>query len=110
MNKYCYALDLRDDEKLISEYVAYHQSVWPEIIATFEEAGIENLEIYLVANRLFMIMTVNDSFTIEKKTSIDLNNPTVQKWEKLMWNYQQALPTAKEGEKWMLMKRIFHLE
>ena len=27
----------------------------------------------------------------------------------LMWKYQQALPWAKEGEKWVIMKPIFEL-
>jgi L-rhamnose mutarotase len=26
-----------------------------------------------------------------------------------MWKYQQALPSAKEGEKWVLMNKIFEL-
>jgi len=34
----------------------------------------------------------------------------VQEWERLMWRFQQALPGAKEGEKWMRMERIFKLE
>jgi len=25
----------------------------------------------------------------------------------LMWKYQQALPSAKPGEKWVLMEKIF---
>jgi L-rhamnose mutarotase len=33
----------------------------------------------------------------------------VQEWEKLMWKYQQALPSAKLGEKWILMEKIFEL-
>ncbi|MEQ8812616.1 MAG: L-rhamnose mutarotase, partial [Imperialibacter sp.] len=39
----------------------------------------------------------------------DANNPKVQEWEKLMWKYQQALPAAKPGEKWLLMDKIFSL-
>jgi len=27
-----------------------------------------------------------------------------------MWKYQQALPLAKPGEKWMLMEKIFDLK
>jgi len=27
-----------------------------------------------------------------------------------MWKFQQALPQAKPGEKWLLMERIFSLE
>jgi L-rhamnose mutarotase len=33
----------------------------------------------------------------------------VQEWEDLMWRYQQALPSAREGEKWLLMDKIFEL-
>ena len=109
MKKYCFALDLVDDAKLIEDYKIAHQKVWPEIIKSIKDAGIEDLEIYLVGNRLFMIMTVNESFSFEKKNDMDANNPTVQEWETLMWKYQQALPMAKEGEKWMLMEKIFQL-
>tara|TARA_R110002072_G_scaffold280418_1_gene442752 strand:- start:39803 stop:40132 length:330 start_codon:yes stop_codon:yes gene_type:complete len=107
--KYCFALDLKDDIKLIEEYKKYHQKIWPEITDSIQSAGIENLEIYLAGNRLFMIMKVNDSFSFEKKTAMDLANPKVQEWENLMWKYQQKLPFAKEGEKWVLMDRIYQL-
>ncbi|WP_339881455.1 L-rhamnose mutarotase [Polaribacter vadi] len=109
MIKYCFALDLKDDIKLIEEYKKYHQKIWPEITDSIQSAGIENLEIYLAGNRLFMIMKVNDSFSFEKKTAMDLANPKVQEWENLMWKYQQKLPFAKEGEKWVLMDRIYQL-
>jgi L-rhamnose mutarotase len=52
-----------------------------------------------------MIMTVNDTFDFEKKASMDKNNPKVQKWEMLMWTYQQALPIAKKEEKWLSIKK-----
>ena len=32
------------------------------------------------------------------------------RWEQLMWKFQQALPEAKPGEKWLRMERIFKLE
>jgi len=109
MKKHCFALDLVDDEDLIAEYKAYHQKVWPEIIKSIKDAGIQNLEIYLVGNRMFMIMEVNESFSFERKNEMDANNPKVLEWEALMWKYQQALPTAKEGEKWLLMDKVFQL-
>ena len=43
------------------------------------------------------------------KAKADAANEKVQQWEKLMWKYQQALPTAKPGEKWILMEKIFDL-
>jgi L-rhamnose mutarotase len=110
MKKYCFALDLVNDPQLISEYKKYHEKIWPEITESIETAGIENLDIFLTGNRLFMIMEVNDSFSFEKKTSMDLENPKVQEWENLMWKYQQKLPFAKEGEKWILMDQIYKLK
>jgi L-rhamnose mutarotase len=56
-----------------------------------------------------MIMEVNSDFSFEKKSASDTANAKVQEWEQLMWKYQQALPTAKPGEKWILMKKIFDL-
>lgn len=56
-----------------------------------------------------MIMEAAEDFSFEKKAAADENNPKVQEWEDLMWRYQQALPTAKPGEKWLLMKSIFRL-
>ncbi|MEO9572374.1 MAG: L-rhamnose mutarotase [Polaribacter sp.] len=110
MKRYCFALDLKNDSKLISEYKKYHEKIWPEITKSITAAGIENLEIYIAFNRLFMIMEVNNSFSFEKKTAMDLENPKVQEWETLMWKYQQALPKSKPNEKWKLMDKIYQLK
>jgi L-rhamnose mutarotase len=109
MKRYCLALDLKDEPKLIAEYEAYHRNVWPEILKSIQDSGITTMEIYRTGNRLFMIMEVNDSFSFDQKSKADASNPKVQEWEKLMWNYQQALPFAKPGEKWVLMEKIFDL-
>jgi L-rhamnose mutarotase len=109
MKRYCLALDLIEDTVLISEYKAYHTKVWPEIKESITSSGIENLDIYLVENRLFMIMETKPEFSFELKSKADLNNPKVQEWEKLMWKYQKAIPNSKAGEKWRLMEHIFEL-
>ncbi len=109
MTRYCFALDLKEDPNLIAAYEEYHLSVWPEIIQSIKEADIKSLEIYRVSNRLFMIIETGPDFSFEKKAQADAHNPMVVQWEKLMWEYQQALPNAKPGEKWMLMDKIFNL-
>ena len=109
MRRYCLALDLKDDKTLIAEYEKMHLEVWPEIISSIKNAAIENLEIYRTGNRLFMILEAGTEFSFEKKSAMDAANETVQKWEELMWKYQQALPTAKPGEKWIIMDKIFSL-
>jgi L-rhamnose mutarotase len=41
---------------------------------------------------------------------MDANNPKVQEWEKLMWNYQQELHWAKDGEKWIALEQVLNYE
>ena len=109
MKRYCLALDLKDDPKLIAEYRKHHRNVWPEVKASILSSGIEEMNLYLNGNRLFMIMEVNDTFSFEAKAAADAANEKVQQWESLMWKYQLALPQARPGEKWILMEHIFSL-
>jgi L-rhamnose mutarotase len=109
MKQYCLALDLKDDPTLIAEYKRHHAAVWPEILHSIHASGIESMEIYCIGNRLFMIMRVNDDFSFAAKSAADAENTKVQEWETLMWKYQQALPVARPGEKWILMEKIFSL-
>lgn len=107
--RYCFACDLKNDLALIAEYEQYHKEVWPEIIQSIKETGISDLQIYRIENRIFMIIEVTQDFSLEKKKAMDHTSPIVQKWETLMWKYQQALPSAKPGEKWVSCKKIFQL-
>lgn len=109
MIRYCLTLDLKDDPALITEYERLHKNVWPEIIESISSSGIEKMEVYRFGNRLFMIMEVGDQFSFDQKAAADKANEKVQEWENLMWKYQQALPGAKAGEKWVLMDKIFEL-
>ena len=109
MKRHCLLLDLKNDPRLIAEYEAHHKKVWPEIMASIRDSGILHMEIYRAGNRLTMIMEVEDSFSFEKKSADDTQNKKVREWETLMWNYQQALPFAKPGEKWVLAEKIFEI-
>ena len=107
--RYCFALDLKNDDSLIAEYERYPQKVWPEIIDSIKSAGITGMEIYRVFNRLFMIMETDENFSFDKKNKMDASNQKVQEWENIMWKYQQAIPGGKPGGKWILMHKIFNL-
>lgn len=111
MNRYCLALDLIDDPILIAEYEYWHKAEngWPEIRKSLLDACISSLEIYRTGNRLFMIIEADPSFDFERKAEMDAANGKVQEWEQLMWKFQQPLPWAKKGEKWILMHKIFQL-
>jgi len=111
MPRLCFALDLHDDPELIAEYERWHQPdrVWPDILASISAAGIHDLEIFRVDDRLLMVMDVAEDYSPDVKAAADSNNPRVQAWEALMWKFQKPLPHAKRGEKWVAMRRIFSL-
>lgn len=110
MKRYCLTLNLKNDARSIIEYEEHHKAVWPEIIASIKNSGIENMEIYRHGISLFMIMEVNDDFSFQKKQEADNNNEKVQQWEKLMWKYQEPIAGAAKNEKWVLMSKIFDLK
>lgn len=107
--RFCLTLDLKNDPHLIAEYKRYHEQVWPEITQSIRDAGVEDAEIYLLGTRMIMILEVNEQFSFEAKARMDAANPKVAEWEQLMWKFQQPLPQAKPGEKWLPMERIFRL-
>lgn len=111
MKKYCLALDLADDPAIIAEYEKHHlpENERPAITKSIRDAGITNMEIYRTGNRLFMIMETVDDFDFTRKAAMDAGNPAVGEWEDFVWKFQRALPWAKPGEKWVLMKKIYEL-
>lgn len=111
MPRFYYALDLRDDAAAIAEYENWHRPevIWPEIVASIRAAGIEDMEIFRTGNRLVMVMQVPDGYDGAGKRAADAADPRVQAWEQLMDRYQQRLPWAQPGEKWVPMRGIFSL-
>ncbi|MFN7326872.1 MAG: L-rhamnose mutarotase [Chitinophagales bacterium] len=110
MPRHTLILDLQPDPEKWAAYDAYHREVWPEVLESIRASGIQSMEIFRHANRLVMLVEVLDSFSWELKSTADSTNERVQAWEHLMWNYQQAIPTSKPGEKWVLMDSIFYFE
>ena len=106
-----FALDLKDDPVLIERYTAWHApgAVPAAINRSIRDAGIDKLEIFRVGNRLVMALTPGPDFDAAKKAAADAADPDVQAWEALMWTFQQALPFADPGEKWLPMHRIYAL-
>ncbi|MBV9550374.1 MAG: L-rhamnose mutarotase [Alphaproteobacteria bacterium] len=102
----CFALDLVDDAAKIAEYEAYHGPgrVWPAIVDDIKAQGFEGMEIWRSGNRMVMIATVADDFPRSRPIP-----PDYDEWETLMWSFQQALPHAEPGQKWVPMTKIFDL-
>jgi len=46
MKRYCFALDLKDDEASIEEYERLHANIAPEIHDSITRTGITRMDIY----------------------------------------------------------------
>ena len=104
-------LDLKDDPALVAAYEAHHgPGAVPEaIVNSIRSAGIEEMEIHRSGNRLVMVMETGPGFDPEAKAARDAADPAVIAWEELMDRYQQRLPWAPPGTKWLETERIFAL-
>jgi L-rhamnose mutarotase len=102
-----FALDLKDDSALIAEYERWHSSqrLWPEVVAVLCDAGIRELEIFRCGNRLVMVLEAAENFVFGQRPAARM-----AEWEALMWRFQQALPFAEPGQKWVPMQRMFSLQ
>ena len=103
--------DLRNDPALIEQYEAYHAAgaAWPEVTAAIREAGITAMEIYRAGDRLLMVMQTTPDYRAERHAELNATVPRVVEWEALMDRFQQRLPFAEAGVKWVPMRRIFDL-
>ncbi len=111
MTRIYLALDLRDDPQAILEYERWHRAehIWPEIVTSIRAAGIESMEIFRTGNRLMMVIDAGADYDPAGKVATDAANERVQAWERLMSTFQEPLPWAAPGQKWVPMTRIFSL-
>lgn len=108
----CFAVDLKDDPETIATYRRWHQPGGPPpaVSAAIRADGVVTLEIWLTADRLFMIMEQETALAPdpETKRARDAGNPEVVAWDRLMASFQKSLPSA-PGQTWVEMTRIYAL-
>lgn len=111
VKRYCQTMDLQDHPELIAEYRRRHGEgeAWQEIIDGIKEVGILEMEIYLLGNRLFMIVEAPEDFDWTEAMNRLATLPRQQEWETYMAQLQDCNAEATSDEKWKMMERIFHL-
>jgi len=106
----CFAVDLHDDPHRIARYRAWHEAGGPPaaVTAAIRADDVRELEIWLVGDRLFMILEQGDGYDAEAKAARDAANPDVRRWDALMRTFQKPLPFAPDRT-WVEMEKIYAL-
>ena len=111
VKRYCQTLDLKNDPELIAKYKEMHDRlhVWPEIIEGIRQVGILEMEIYILDNRLFMIVETPLDFDWDSAMARLATLPRQAEWEDYVAVFQACKPGSTSNEKWHMMERMFHL-
>lgn len=111
VKRYCQTLDLVDDPELIEEYKHWHSPEynWPEIPKGIKAVGILEMEIYILGNRLFMIVETPEDFDWNTAFGKLATMERQAEWEEFVAKFQMVKPGQSSAEKWQLMDRIFCL-
>jgi len=109
MKTFAYTLELKDDPDLIAKYKEYHKKVWPEVLNGIRKTGVLRSKIFLLGNRLFLIVEAEDSYnagTLQSYTS----GPKEKEWDELMRTFQKPVKDARQGEWWAEMELVYDFE
>ena len=110
MTRQVLTVDLRDDPEAIATYVEHHRRVWPEVIASLRQVGVEQMDIRLLGRRLVMIVELRDGADfVSAFGSRVASNGRVAEWERLMRSLQEPVADAAPGEWWARMEQVFSL-
>jgi L-rhamnose mutarotase len=110
MKRYAMTVLLRDDPEIIRRYEAYHANAWPEVNNGLLECGISRMFIYRFGRQLFMFMETGDDFDMARDLPKYMEQPRAKEWDEMMAGFQETLPGAPEGSKWVEMNEVYALE
>lgn len=111
IKRYCQTLYLKDNPKLIAAYRKAHskEMAWPEIREGIRSVGILEMEIYILGNKLFMIVETPLDFDWDEAMKKLSTLPRQAEWENYVASFQQCAKGATSNEKWKMMDRMFYL-
>lgn len=110
MKRYAQTLNLKDDPAIIDRYVEHHRTVWPEVERGLRAIGIEQMLIWRLGRRLFMVMETEDAFDPVRDFARYMEgDPRIREWQTLMESLQEPVPEAQPGEWWAEMELVYAL-
>jgi L-rhamnose mutarotase len=106
MKRYAMIIEIKPEK--IAEYKKLHAAVWPEVLNIMRKHHIKNYSIYLREHLLFGYLEYHGNNYSEDMQKI-ARCAVTQQWWKLTDACQQPLPSKKNGEWWVIMEEIFHM-
>ena len=105
MKRIAFLLRLKPGKGL--DYDMAHAAVWPEMLALLKRAGISEYSIFRRDELLFLYMRIEDDFDVVWER-ID-QNPVNLKWQQAMSEFFVADHGTRPGERFPMMREVFHL-
>ena len=109
--RYVQFLELTNNPELIREYRKWHSEEfhWKEIRDGIRAVGILEMEIYILGNKLVMIVETPVDFDWDSAFARLATMPRQAEWEAFVAAFQGCAADAKSDEKWQMAERMFHL-
>ena len=111
LKRYVQFLEINDDPELIAQYRYWHSEEhhWREIREGIRAVGILEMEIYMLGNRLVMIVDAPADFNWQEAMDRLATLPRQAEWETFVSRFQGCSANARSEEKWQPMERMFRL-
>lgn len=111
LKRYVQFLEINDDPELIAQYRYWHSEEhhWREIREGIRAVGILEMEIYMLGNRLVMIVDAPADFNWQEAMNRLATLPRQAEWEAFVSRFQGCSANARSEEKWQPMERMFRL-
>ena len=111
LKRYVQFLEISDDPELMEQYRKWHSEEhhWKEIRDGIRQVGILEMEIYMLGNKLVMIVDTPADFQWEEAMNRLATLPRQAEWEAFVSKFQGCPADARSDEKWQPMERMFRL-
>ena len=111
VKRYVQFLEITDDPELMAQYRYWHSEEhhWQEIREGIRAVGILEMELYMLGNKLVMIVDAPADFRWQEAMTRLATLPRQAEWEAFVARFQGCSADARSDEKWQMAERIFHL-
>lgn len=107
MRRYEQVIGVKPEQ--IAAYEAIHAAVWSEVLATIHACNIRNYSIFRFNTLLFAYFEyIGEDFAADMARMAA--DPKTQEWWTHTDPMQEPLPGRAEGERWAIMREVFHTE